>query len=73
MFTVITDTGVDIGTAVKDALNLNNSKDRWPLSPKVIIERLLGRANRRAGTHHETASYGHYGRDIFPWEQPFKI
>jgi S-adenosylmethionine synthetase len=72
MFTAITDTGVDIGNAVKEALNLNDSKDRSPLSPKAIIERLMLR-EPKGWSYYQTASYGHYGRDIFPWEQKFKI
>jgi S-adenosylmethionine synthetase len=71
MFTVITDEGVDIAKAVRDALNLNDANDRSPLSPKAIIER-LGLREPKGWSYYQTASYGHYGRDIFPWEQSFR-
>ena len=72
MFTAITDSGVDIASAVKDAFNLNDAKDRSPLSPKAIIAR-LGLREPNGWSYFQTASYGHYGRDIFPWEQAFKV
>jgi S-adenosylmethionine synthetase len=72
MFTVITDAGVDIAQKVRDALKLNKVGKDSPLSPKAIIER-LGLRQPKGWSYYQTASYGHYGRDIFPWEQPFKV
>jgi S-adenosylmethionine synthetase len=72
MFTVLTEEGVDIAQTVRDALRLNDTSDHSPLSPKAIIER-LGLLAPDGWSYYETASYGHYGRDIFPWEKPFQI
>jgi S-adenosylmethionine synthetase len=61
-------------TAITDS-----GKDAWPevvrrfpaladLSPRAIIERL--RLLHPSGwSYFQAASYGHYGRTIFPWEQ----
>jgi S-adenosylmethionine synthetase len=72
MFTVVNEEGVDIAQTVRDALKLNDTKDHSPLSPKAIIER-LGLLKPEGWSYYQTASYGHYGRDIFPWEKPFQI
>ena len=72
MFTVVNEEGVDIAQKVRDALKLNDTKDHSPLSPKAIIER-LGLLKPDGWSYYQTASYGHYGRDIFPWEKPFQI
>lgn len=72
MFTVLTEEGVDIARQVRDALKLNDTVDHSPLSPRAIIER-LGLLKREDWHYYDTASYGHYGRDIFPWEKPFQV
>ncbi|HEX5714547.1 MAG TPA: methionine adenosyltransferase [Thermoanaerobaculia bacterium] len=64
MLTAITDRGEDVSTWVWEKF-----KD---LSPKGIIER-LGLRSPNGWSYYETASYGHYGRDIFPWEKPAQI
>jgi S-adenosylmethionine synthetase len=64
MLTAITDRGEEVSAWVKEKF-----KD---LSPKGIIDRLALRSPN-GWSYYETASYGHYGRDIFPWEKPAKI
>jgi len=41
----------------------------FPLKPKAIIDTL----NLRRPIYKKTASYGHFGRDIFPWEKLDKV
>lgn len=60
MVTAITDTGEDLADWVR-----TNFKD---LSPPHIIER-LGLRELKGWSYLDTAAYGHYGRDIFPWEK----
>jgi S-adenosylmethionine synthetase len=60
MVTAVTETGADISAWVK-----NRFRD---LSPRNIIE-TLGLRKPEGWSYTETASYGHYGRDIFPWEK----
>jgi S-adenosylmethionine synthetase len=63
MVTAATETGVDISDWVRK---------RFPdLAPRSIIETLgLWRADRSARwRYQDTAAFGHYGRDIFPWEE----
>jgi S-adenosylmethionine synthetase len=67
MVTAITETGVDISDWVRS---------RFPdLSPRAIAERLgLWRdAADVKWTYADTAAFGHYGRDMFPWEQIAKV
>ena len=59
MITAITDTGKDISDWVRESFA--------DLSPKHIIER-LGLCHPKGWSYTDTAAYGHYGRDIFPWE-----
>ncbi|MCA1565719.1 MAG: methionine adenosyltransferase [Acidobacteria bacterium] len=60
MLTVVTETGADVSEWVKGKFG--------DLSPRNIIERL--RLRKPEGwSYLETAAYGHYGRDIFPWEK----
>jgi S-adenosylmethionine synthetase len=72
MFTAVTEDGVDIAQTVRDALKLNDNETHSPLSPTAIIER-LGLLKPDGWSYYQTASYGHYGRDIFPWEKPFQV
>lgn len=71
MLTAVTDRGEDVSAWVWEKF-----KD---LSPKGIIERLQLRKpnawNDEANgwSYYLTASYGHYGRNIFPWEKPAQI
>jgi S-adenosylmethionine synthetase len=59
MMTAITDKGDDVSGWVRD---------RFPdLSPKHIIE-CLSLRNPNGWSYIDTAAYGHYGRDKFPWE-----
>jgi S-adenosylmethionine synthetase len=62
MVTAVTDTGVDISDWVMS---------RFPdLSPRGIIESLdLWRMSDRSWRYQDTASFGHYGNDRYPWER----
>ena len=40
------------------------------MSPCLRAAREL---NLRQPIYQQTASYGHFGRDCFPWEQPKKL
>lgn len=69
MVTAITDSGKDLSAWVRE---------QFPdLSPGHIIERLGLRkptkkpydAGASGWSYVDTAAYGHYGRNIFPWEQ----
>ncbi len=60
MVTAVTDTGEDVWSEVEDLFP--------DLSPRGIIRHL--RLLRPDGwSYYRSASYGHYGRDEFPWEQ----
>jgi S-adenosylmethionine synthetase len=72
MFTAVNEEGVDIAQQVRDALKLNDTAFHSPLSPQAIIDR-LGLLKRDGWRYYDTASYGHYGRDRFPWEKPYQI
>ena len=42
------------------------------LRPRAIIERLgllAARLGRARPSYRDTAAYGHFGRDEFPWER----
>jgi S-adenosylmethionine synthetase len=59
MMTAITDNGEDVSVWVRE---------RFPdLSPRHIIER-LGLRKPSGWSYADTAAYGHYGREKFPWE-----
>ena len=61
MVTAMTDTGCDISSWVTSRFA--------DLSPRAIIDTLgLWRMNA-AWRYQDTAAFGHYGRDEFPWEQ----
>lgn len=60
MVTAVTQDGRDISAWVHQ---------RFPdLSPGAIIER-FGLRNPKGWSYSDTAAYGHYGRNIFPWEK----
>lgn len=60
MVTATTDKGVDISDWVHS---------RFPdLSPRAIGE-LLGLWQPQGWSYRDTAAFGHYGRDEFPWER----
>jgi S-adenosylmethionine synthetase len=60
MVTAVTDTGENVWDKVRD---------RFPdLSPRGIIRR-LSLLRPDGWSYYQTASYGHYGRPEFPWEQ----
>lgn len=60
MVTAVTQDGTDVSGWVRE---------RFPdLSPGAIIER-FGLRNPDGWSYGDTAAYGHYGRDIFPWER----
>lgn len=61
MITAITETGEDLEKWVR-----RNFTD---LSPRHIIEYLQLLHTDQDWSYYKTASYGHYGRDIFPWER----
>jgi S-adenosylmethionine synthetase len=44
-------------------------REVFPLKPKGIIDLL----NLRQPIYRKTAAYGHFGRDIFPWEKTDKV
>jgi S-adenosylmethionine synthetase len=60
MVSAVSDTGADLSGWVRS---------RYPdLSPGFIIDYLnLRRPN--GWTYQKTAAYGHFGRDLFPWER----
>jgi S-adenosylmethionine synthetase len=60
MVTALTETGENVSSWVKE---------KFPdLSPTFIIDS-LGLLQPKGWTYFQSASYGHYGRDIFPWEK----
>lgn len=65
MVTAYSETGRDLSGWVKE---------KFPdLSPGYIIESLDLRHAGNGWSYYETASYGHYGRDNFPWEKVAEI
>lgn len=60
MITAVTDRGGDVSGWVRERFA--------DLSPGSIIER-FGLQKPVGWSYLETAAYGHYGRDIFPWEK----
>lgn len=60
MVTAVTDSGQDVSAWVHE---------KFPdLSPLAIIDRLSLRAPS-GWSYYQSASYGHYGRNNFPWEE----
>ncbi|MEM9290293.1 MAG: methionine adenosyltransferase [Acidobacteriota bacterium] len=60
MVSAITESGADVSAWVR--------KTFPDLSPGFIIES-LGLFTPNGWKYQDSAAYGHYGRDIFPWEQ----
>merc|ERR1712133_209465 len=57
----------DYGTGNKTSAELNEIvKKNFDLRPGRIVKDLKW----KNPIFQQTASYGHFGRDIFPWEQP---
>lgn len=57
-------------TAEVDEIKIENAvKEIFDLSPAGIIKTL----NLRQPIYSDTAAYGHFGRDIFPWEKLDKV
>merc|ERR1712107_659929 len=57
----------DYGTGTKSSAELNDIvKKNFDLRPGRIVKGL----KPKNPTFQQTASYGHFGRDIFTWEQP---
>jgi S-adenosylmethionine synthetase len=67
MVTAMTDSGDDLGPWVRK---------HFDLSPRAIIDQLgllrMGPAGKR-WSYVKAASFGHYGRDCFPWERVPKM
>jgi S-adenosylmethionine synthetase len=64
MFTAVIDTGEE----VSEELLKQGLFTMADLSPRRIIEK-LGLWQPKGWSYYQTASYGHYGRDMFPWER----
>ena len=63
-FSVQTNRGEDVDDQLTAML-----LGKLSFKPRDIIER-LGLTNMHSGwTYRDTASFGHYGRDMFPWEK----
>lgn len=60
MVTAFTDSGADVSAWVRDRFR--------DLAPASIIE-YLGLRRPSSWSYFDTASFGHYGRPEFPWEQ----
>jgi len=60
----------DYGTSHKTHKELLEIvKKNFDLRPGMIVREL----NLRDPIYQKTSSYGHFGRAIFPWEQPKKL
>ncbi|XP_069700367.1 S-adenosylmethionine synthase isoform X3 [Periplaneta americana] len=60
----------DYGTSKKTQKELLSIvKKNFDLRPGKIVKEL----NLRNPIYQQTSTYGHFGRDIFPWEQPKKL
>ncbi|CAG8532931.1 7026_t:CDS:2 [Paraglomus occultum] len=58
------------GTSSKsNAELLDIIKKNWDLRPGVIVQE-LGLHKPDGWSYEQTAAYGHFGRDEFPWEKP---
>ncbi|NQU49274.1 MAG: methionine adenosyltransferase [Planctomycetes bacterium] len=65
--------GMDDDQIVRHLRNLQPWKGADPLTPDWIIGRLdlrhpTGYADPQGWTYRKTATHGHFGRDLFPWE-----
>jgi S-adenosylmethionine synthetase len=47
-------------------------KELFDFRPAALIDE-LGLLNPKGWSYRETAAYGHFGRDIFPWEQTNRV
>jgi S-adenosylmethionine synthetase len=63
----VDDYGTGIGVTKAELLAI--IKKNFDLRPGVIVREL----DLKKPIYQETAAYGHFGRSIFPWEQPKKI
>ena len=45
----------------------------FSLKPKAIIETLQLKYPGKGWSYSQSAAYGHFGRDIFPWEKTDRI
>jgi S-adenosylmethionine synthetase len=43
------------------------------MPPDVIFVICFRELNLRNPIYQQTSTYGHFGRDMFPWEQPKKL
>lgn len=58
------------GTSSKSNVELLDIvKKNWDLRPGVIVQE-LGLHKPDGWSYEQTAAYGHFGRDEFPWEKP---
>jgi S-adenosylmethionine synthetase len=63
------------GTGAMDDLVLQNileNEDIFDFRPAAIIQS-LGLLEPNGWSYQQTAAYGHFGRDIFPWEKTDKV
>jgi S-adenosylmethionine synthetase len=61
------------GTSTKtDKELLAIIKKNFDLRPGVIVQQ-LGLHKPNGWSYEQTASYGHFGRDEFPWEKPKEL
>ncbi len=59
MIYAVTDAGKDVSSWVRE---------KFSLAPRDIID-YLGLRHQSGWSYLESAAYGHYGRDVFPWEK----
>uniref|UniRef100_A0A1D1Z9G4 S-adenosylmethionine synthase n=1 Tax=Anthurium amnicola TaxID=1678845 RepID=A0A1D1Z9G4_9ARAE len=58
------------GTSSKSNVELLDIvKKNWDLRPGIIVQE-LGLHKPDGWSYEQTAAYGHFGRDEFPWEKP---
>jgi S-adenosylmethionine synthetase len=62
MVTAVSESGKDLSSWLGERFP---KKDLWPA--KIIDQ--FGLRNPNGWSYLETAAYGHYGRDLFPWEK----
>ncbi len=63
------------GTAkegVTDADLVNIIRNNWDLRPGVVVKE-LGLQSPQGWSYQQTASYGHFGNSVYPWETPKKL
>ncbi|HEX6899337.1 MAG TPA: methionine adenosyltransferase [Thermoanaerobaculia bacterium] len=76
MLTAITETGHDLSAQIYEKFGERFGDTvegkLYQFSPGAIIRELKLR-EPNGWSYRQTASYGHYGRDIFPWEKPANI